>query len=506
MYLRNAILARSLTIKKGQLLKKLDKLLIVSFIPPFILTFFIALFVLIMQFLWKYIDDIIGKGLDLSVIFELLFYRSTALIPMALPIAVLISSVMVMGNLAERYELASMKSAGIALLRVMLPLIFLVFGVSILSFISSDRLIPYSNLKFKSRLYDIRKQKPALNLEAGTFNDDFGETIIRIAEKSEDGKYLKDVLIYDHTSNRGNDNQIIAKKGEMYTTPNKRFLVMRLFDGNQYQELLPSTREEGDRYQHLRTSFKEWEKIYDMSEFDLNKTNEDLFKNHQSMLSTGQLLHNIDSISKRKETRRLQLNKHVKPFFYHRRRPDSILTAMVDLVSKDSITHISTTFLNTIPKDKRITAINKGISLARNVKNYTRSITDDIPKIQKQITNYAIELHRKLSLAFACLIFLFIGAPMGAIVRKGGFGWPILIAIVFFVFFIILNIIGEKLAKELVVSAAFGMWMPCFVLAPIGMFLTYKAMRDSKLLNLDMYIAILQRIGKRILRIEKEEA
>lgn len=484
------------------MIKKLDKLLTVSFIPPFILTFFIALFVLIMQFLWKYIDDIIGKGLDVTVILELLFYRSTALIPMALPIAVLISSVMVMGNLAERYELASMKSAGIALLRIMLPLIFITTIVCGMSFLSSDTLIPYSNLKFKSRLYDIRKQKPALSLESGTFNDDFGETIIRIGKKSEDGRFLKDVLIYDHSTNVGNDNQIIAKRGEMYTTPNKQFLVMKLFDGSKYQELQANDRKDTDRYQHLKTSFKEWEKIFDMSEFDLNKTNEDLFKNHQSMLSTRQLLHNIDSVKQRKIDRKKQLNKHVKHFFYPRRSIDSLKNEVSQRIQLDSLKEIKSAYINSIPKDQRLNAVNKAMSLSRNVKNYSRSITDDLPKIQLQVANYEIELHRKLSLAFACIIFLFIGAPMGAIVRKGGFGWPILIAIVFFVTFIILNIIGEKLAKELVVSAPFGMWMPCMILLPIGVFLTHKAMRDSKMLNLDAISATIRRWLNRIFKIQ----
>lgn len=485
-------------------MKKLDKLLTVSFIPPFILTFFIALFVLIMQFLWKYIDDIIGKGLDTSVILELLFYRSTALIPLALPIAVLISSVMVMGNLAERYELASMKSAGLPLLRVMAPLIALVALVCIGSFVSSDTLIPYSNLKFKSKLYDIRKQKPSLSLEEGTFNDDFGETIIRIGKKSEDGKDLTDVLIYDHSTNRGNDNQIIAKRGEMYLTPSKRYMVMKLYDGNQYTELVPKNREEGMRYQHLRTSFKEWEKVYDMSEFDLNETGENSFKNHHSMLSTKQLSAGIDSLYNRKDNRRMMLNKQVKHFYYPRRSHDTTRAKLELGTDKDKVEKYTASLLDEIEESKQAMTLSKAASLARNVKNYARSVQDELPRIDETVAKYKLEYHRKFSLATACMIFLFIGAPMGAIVRKGGFGWPILIAIVFFVIFIMLNIVGEKLIKEMVVSPEFGMWMPCLVLAPIGLFLTYKAMRDSKMLSFDMYTAAIGRIFSRIFKIEPQ--
>ncbi len=467
------------------------------------MTFFIALFVLIMQFLWKYIDDIVGKGLELSVIFELLFYRSTALVPMALPIAVLISSVMVMGNLAERYELASMKSAGVPLLRIMASLIVVACFICVASFVSSDTLIPISNLKFKSRLYDIRRQKPALSLEEGVFNDDFGNTIIRIREKSADSRELTDVLIYDHSSSKGNDNQFMAKSGQMYSTEDKRFLIMKLFDGHQYQELAPSDTKKSQNFEHMRTSFKEWEKVYDLSEFNLNKTNEDLFKNHQSMLSIRQLTKVIDSLELRKKERKIQLNDHLKPFFHHRRQVDSLRAQLTFNV--DSLPKTPKSFVSLLPEDKQKQSFNKAAALARNVKNYTRSVKSDMPKIDRQIALHEIEFHQKFSLAAACLIFLFIGAPMGAIVRKGGFGWPILIAIVFFVFFIMLNIVGKKIAEELVVSGAMGMWMSCLILFPIGVFLTIKAMNDSKVLNIDVYTDFIRKFFNRFLKIEEKE-
>lgn len=485
-------------------MKKLDKLLVTSFIPPFIMTFFIALFVLIMQFLWKYIDDIVGKGLDVSIILELLFYRSTALVPMALPIAVLISSVMVMGNLGERYELASIKSSGIPLLRVMRPLIVIAFCISFLSYLSSDYLIPYSNLKFKSRLYDIRKQKPTFNLAEGSFNDDFGGTIIRIGEKNEDGSELKDILIYDHSGNRGNDKQINAKKGEMYSTTDKGYLVMRLFDGHQYEEIKPASRDKNDNYEHLHIKFKEWEKVFDMSEFDMNETNQDLFKNHQSMLNTWQLIDAIDSLERRKIKRQKDVFKSVKAYFYPLRRTDSIQQEVALAISRDTTPReLVADFINTIPPEKRGQLVGSALTRARNVKNYAQNAMNDTPKIDKSITAHEIELHRKFSLAYACIMFLFIGAPMGAIVRKGGFGWPILIAIIFFVFFIMFNIMGEKSAKIMVITAFQGMWMPCMVLTPVGLFLTWKAMNDSKVLNMDTYTAFVTRIFNRLVGLGK---
>jgi len=480
-------------------MKKLDKLLVTSFIPPFIMTFFIALFVLIMQFLWQYIDEIVGKGLDVSIILELLFYRSTVLIPVALPIAVLISSVMVMGNLGERYELASIKSSGIPLLRIMRPLIIMALGISFLSYLSSDYLIPYSNLKFKSRLYDIVKQKPMFNLAEGSFNADFGGTIMRIGEKNENGSELKDILIYDHSNNRGNDKQINAKKGEMYSTTDKGFLVMRLFDGHQYEEIKPASSEKNENYEHLHIKFKEWEKIFDMSEFDMNETNLNAFKSHQSMLNTWQLIDAIDSLERRKIKQQKDVFKSVKAYFYPLRQTDSIQQEVVAAIARDTTSRdLVSDFINTIPPEKRGQLVGSALTRARNVKNYTRNAMNDTPKIDKSIAFHKIELHQKFNLIYACIMFLFIGAPMGAIVRKGGFGWPILIAIIFFVFFTMLNIMGKNAAKIMAISALQGMWMSCMVLSPIGLFLTWKAMNDSKVLNMDTYTAFITRIFNRL--------
>jgi lipopolysaccharide export system permease protein len=222
--------------------KKIDKLLLTSFIGPFAVSFGIALFVLIMQFLWLYIDEIAGKGVSIFIMLELLGYMSVSTFPMALPIATLIASVMVVGNLAERYELSSMKSAGISLLRVMRSLIVVCVGLSIFSYITSDFLIPISNLKFKSRLFDIRKQKPALTLEKGIFNEDFRQFIIRIGEKESDGETIGEVMIEDQTNlGKLKFNQILADSGQMYTSPDKRFFVMNLFEGTQYTMIFTST-------------------------------------------------------------------------------------------------------------------------------------------------------------------------------------------------------------------------------------------------------------------------
>ena len=539
-------------------MKKIDLLLVKSFIPPFIATFCIALFVLIMQFLWVYIDDIIGKGAGFWMIMELISYLSMSLIPTALPIAVLISSVMVMGNLAEFYELASIKSAGVSLLRVMKPLMFLVAGISVFSYFCSNNLIPIANLQFKSRLYDIRKQKPTMSLETGVFNEDFQNIIIHIGKKGSNNRDIEDVLIYDHQNNNRNPMQILAEKGEMYTTKDHRYFIMNLYDGNQYQETAQMSRGSNQNYPFIRTSFKEWTKIFDLSEFEINRTDADLFGSHHTMLATSQLLTAIDSLNLKTESAYERFGKGTSRYFWiFRQEADTTAideNILIDEESKIDSTKLkpvrikndSTNITSPAKKDtlsvKKAIPLNKKInvketdsfkrhakatkkthkiaptqkiekplseyssilelfpywttkrnlytkaqSYARNVQGLAMSASRDYAKFKESKVKHIYELHIKFSMAAVCFIFLFIGAPMGAIVRKGGFGYPILISIVFFMIFIILTIFCKKLAETYVVPAALAPWIPCAILFPIGLILTYRAMNDSKLVNTDRY-------------------
>ncbi|MEO1437550.1 MAG: LptF/LptG family permease, partial [Bacteroidota bacterium] len=478
-------------------MKKIDKLIISSFVPPFILTYFIAVFVFVMQFLWKYIDDIIGKGLDLHYILELIFFRSVALFPTAFPVAILVSSVMVMGNLAEKFELATLKSAGIPLLRIMASMILFCSFISICSFVTANWLIPYSNLKFKSLLYDIRRQKPTLSLSAGIFNEDFGGTIIRIGSKEEDDRTLNDIMIYDHSENRGNVSQLLASKGEMYADDSERYLILKMYEGTQYQEVKPGNREKADNYEHLQITFSEWERVFDLSEFDLQETKEDLFKGHQSMKRIDQLNVALDSLDIRRANRIKAMRRHLSSYYLYERQK-------TDTLKKHKEYHFPKAMLDTLPQRFELTIADhlremqyqKAHTLARNVRNYTKSSRDEMPRISEAIVKHKNEIHRKYAWAAACLIFLFIGAPMGTIVRKGGFGWPLLFSIIFFVFYIMSSIAGEKMAENLAVSSFLGMWMPNIVLLPLGVFLTWKAMNDSKLLNLETYIAFFRMLTK----------
>ena len=549
-------------------MKKIDRYLFFGFIPPFIVTFFIALFVLIMQFLWTYIDDIIGKGTGLWLITELIFYLSISLFPMALPIAVLISSVMLMGNLAERYELASIKSAGVSLLRTMLPLVLLCSFIASFSYLCSNYIIPYANLKFKSRLYDIRKSKPTLSLEEGIFNYDFKGFVIHIGKKLNDNKSIEDVLIYDHNSyHKGRLSQITAKTGEMFTTDDKQFFVMNLYDGYQYQET-EDKKEKDKTYPFMRTKFKEWNKVFDLSQFEMKRTNEELFQSHQTMLSIAQLRIAIDSIDLKIQNKGKEFATYMNNYFQDRKKfvktnqkkEDKAELAKKETEKKNqkekekktehkkevkkttqpkktNKTNANKTsfskqqidkqkikkrvhtpkiikqdiqqelycydsFLETLPVKEHRKISTKSESTIRNIYGQLQSTNRTLKGINYKRIKHVYELHLKYSMAIVCIVFLFIGAPMGAIVRKGGFGYPILIAIIFFIFFMVMTIFCKKFAEQEVMSPNLAAWIPCLTLLPIGMLLTFQAMNDRKFLNIDRITVFVKSVYNYFRKVE----
>ncbi len=470
-----------------------------NFLPPFIVAFGIALFVLTMQILWVYVDDIMGKGVSIWMLIEFIFYLSISLVPMAMSIAMLLASVMSMGALAEKYELSAMKSAGISLERIMRPLIILAIGMAGLSFIFSNYLSPFSNLKFKSRLHDIRTQKPALSLEESVFNYDFKGFVIRIGEKAEDKVHLKDVLIINHGAGTGESSEIIAKKGQMYTTDDQRYFVMKLEDGWRYAE--PSKyKNPKKKYPLVRTKFSSWRKIFDLSEFQIDPTDEDRFKSHQSMLNVGQLLVAIDSL-KAKKARKLHSLKSISKDYYNYALTQAIKNKQSETTKKlldkrrkqqglketkvlNQLAYNSDTiqyFAQTFPKLKRNSVLAKAkSSLARLESSAARAVSSQ-EGIDKKLRLFWFELLSKFNLAFACIVFLFIGAPMGAIIRKGGFGYPLLVAIAFFIVFIMFTMVGKKMVTEGELNVWVAAFLGSMILLPVGFYLTRQAMRDSKL-------------------------
>lgn len=537
-------------------MKKIDRLLLTSFFGPFAVSFGIALFVLIMQFLWLYIDEIAGKGVSIFILVELIGYLSISIFPTALPIAVLIASVMVMGNLAERYELSSMKSAGMSLLRIMRGLMFCAAAISLFSYVCSDFIMPVANLQFKSRLYDIRKQKPALTIEKQVFNEDFRQFVIRVGDKERDGETIREVLIEDQTNaGRLKFNQILADSGQMFTTDDQRFFVMNLFRGTQYQE--PGTQggatEQRQKHPFIRTNFRSWSKVWDMREFEMNPTDRDRFKTQRSMLSMNQLRSAMDSLDRMMYTTRQDMADGMlillkrepakpaptsadtaqarqnapkpSPKPVVNQTPADKKAAIAERVRKireqkaaaplpgttppngigpklprqrlEKPLHEYASLEETFAADDRKALLSEALTIARRNTTEIESRAAQVESRRKEYVKTGYELYTKYSFALVCFIFLFIGAPMGAIIRKGGFGYPILVSITFFVVFIMLAIMCKKLAELYLLTPFWAAMVPCLVLTPIGIYLTRQAMKDAQMFSTERFDRWMAQLRKR---------
>ncbi|MFN5932463.1 MAG: LptF/LptG family permease [Sphingobacteriales bacterium] len=472
--------------------KKLDKLIVKAFLGPFVATFFITLFVLVMQFFWKYIDDLVGKGLDFISIVQLTGYVSATMITLALPLSVLISSIMTFGNLGETFELVAIKSAGIPLLRFMRPLIIISAFISITSFLLSNYVIPVANLKFYTMLYDIRVAKPAFDLKAGIFYNKLPNYAIKVGKKEKDGNGIYDVIIYENDY-RMQDNIIVAEKGSMNMSSDKKFLEFHLQNGWRYQERGTYN---NTSTEFIRIKFKEYKKLFDLSSFEMMKTPDSAFKNQGIMLNIAQLKTFEDSVNKIMNINiPIRFNKEIIPYLSGAKLIDSGWKNIPVKISEKS-----KSYLQLIPDSAIQITTNRLSEKINMIKSSNDLIFEDYKQKKDFWQSYRIEWHKKFSLAFACLVLFMIGAPLGSIIRKGGLGMPLVVAVIFFLLFHLLNMFGQKLADSHTLSAFSGMWLSSFVLVPIGAFLTYKAMRDSQLFNQEYYFRLFKQIKKALQR------
>ena len=458
------------------MIKKLDKLILKSFIGPFVITFFIAFFVLMMQGLWKYLDDLVGKGLDFITICQFLWYACASLLMLAMPIAILISSIMTFGNLGESFELVAIKSSGVSLLRFMRPLIWMAVLLCGITFLFANYVIPYANLKFTTLYSDIYVKKPAFDLKEGVFFTHIPNYAIKIGKKDSDGRTIHNIIIFEQ-NNSVQDNCIVAEKGVMKISDDEKYLEFNLENGFRYQErgnLSDSSTE------YTRLGFKEFKKLFDLSVLGKQQTNDSVFSKNFKMLSARQLSFNIDSLQKDR--------KKLDKTFDKIKSNELIYAALPDKIWKQSNPKIhpgdyKKMFSDSINNKIKQYALNKIASIKSGINQF--KVDKEIN--EKDIAMHLIEWHRKYAISFACLILFFIGAPLGAIIRKGGLGMPLVVAIVFFLIFHLLSMFGEKFVKQDILSPILGMWLAIIVLAPVGTFLTYKAMHDSQLFNKDFY-------------------
>jgi len=471
-------------------MKRLHQFIIKSFLGPFFMTFFICVFILLMQFLWKYIDDLVGKGLEWNIVAELLLYASFGLVPLAFPLAMLLASIMTFGNLGENYELVAMKASGISLFRIMRPLLVIAFILTSVAFYFSNNILPKTNLEFYALLSSVKQQKPEMVIKEGVFTNDMPNYSIKVERKGKNNNMLYDVMIYDHSNNDGNVNVTIADSGKMELTEDKKFMSITLYNGQNYTEGKEKRGSER-RYPFQRELFKKEVINISMLDFEFNRKDETLFKHGARAMNIGQLTHQSDSMF---SDYKLRVWRFVISLNY-----ESNLSRQVAWLSNPN----DSTRINPYLKADTLVDVNQVVSSMSTFEKqemYQRSIEcvrtntqiisqqlDELYNRKKFINAYPMELHRKFTLSFACLIFFFIGAPLGAIIRKGGLGMPVVVSILMFIAYYIIMITGEKFAREDAWSMVSGMWFSSLVFLPLGFWLTYKAATDSGIMNLESY-------------------
>jgi lipopolysaccharide export system permease protein len=473
------------------LFKKLDILITRSFIGPFIVTFFVMLFVLAMQFFWLYMDELIGKGFGVLLILQLLLYMSATLVPLALPLAVLLASIMTFGSMGENYELVAIKAAGNSLLRIMRPLFVVMIIISGMAFFFSNNVIPVANLKAYTLLYDLRNSKLTLSIREGQFNTEINGYAIRVGSKSEDGKTIKNIIIYDNSGGAGNDKLVLADDGEMIPSPDKRYLIFRLRNGWRYEESI-NGKGGTNSYSQIRMKFKQYDKIFDMSSFTkVQKTDENTMRGGQTMMNISQLNANIDSAKRNKPREAKRFDDELKNFISIRAAyADDLLKGIAKAQDRRDY---EGSFLASVPDSLRRQVLEIAESQARSTKLYTDVTAKTFEVYSDQMTGYLIEWHRKFSLSFACLLLYLIGAPLGAIIRKGGIGLPLIIAVIFFVAYFITSKTGEALSSSKKLPPYFGMWLSSLMLLPFAFFFIRQARNDSKLFSKEWYVSNMNR-------------
>lgn len=464
------------------MIKRIDRVVLGSFILPLIITFALTTFIFMMQFLWKYIDDFVGKGLDNSLLFKLVGLFMLTIIPMALPLAILLASTMVIGTLGENNELTAYKTGGLSLVRIMGSLIVFTFFLAIGAFYFSNTILPKVHLKFYSLLYDIRKQKPALDIKEGVFYRGISGFALKIKHKDEDNKTLYGIVVYDHTQGKGNDNLVLADKGEIALSNTGEHLILTLYNGKQYQDIQKrNSLQQSSMSEQTIMEFKQWRKVFDLKEFKMTRTDQSLFKSHFIMYNASQLMQEADSIN-REMSKRIEDTKSTSSNYFAGLRNTDTLgdERSIKIPPKISIQDVY---------QRNITANCLSVSLSnlQTIKNYVEMTKSELNYKKSTLVNLYCEWYRKFSLSFACIVLLFVGCAMGAIVRKGGFGVPILIAVLYFVLFHVLNVTGEKLAKGMIIPPFAGMWLSTLVLLPLALFLTYKANNDSVVFRGEWY-------------------
>ena len=475
--------------------KKIDLYIFKRFATLLLMTFLICLFILLMQFLWKHFAELIGKGIGLSVLAEFFVYAIFSLVPMALPLAILLASLMTFGNLGENFELTAMKSAGISLFRIIRPLIILITFVSIGAFYFSNIVLPVSQKKLWTLIFSLKQKSPELDIPTGEFYS--GISGVNLYVRDKENHLLKDLMIYDFSNGFSNATVMVADSGRVNLTEDKKYLLLTLYEGESFENLKKQKiNSSSSSIPYRRETFKLKEMLLDFDS-DFSRLDESILDDQYVSKNVQQLAQSIDSVKKILNDRSNELAKEVVEHKYLGRENNPNLSMEVSSNIKLEEYNPDSLYLK-LEESTKSQALSIAKQRAREMKDQIQYNILMLGDSKFYVARHQIEWHRKFTLSFACLIFFFIGAPLGAIIRKGGLGAPVVISVIMFIFYYIIDNTGFKMAREGLWTALQGMWLSSSVLLPIGIFLTYKAAVDATLFNKEEYIKILKIIKNKI--------
>jgi lipopolysaccharide export system permease protein len=480
-------------------MKQIHKLVLKAFLGPFVLTFAVVVFIFVTQTLVKYFDEIVGKGLTLWVYAKLLFFFSINTSTVAFPLAILLSSLIAFGNLGEYNELTAIKSSGISLLRALQPVFFFAVGLTLFAFWFNNNVVPKANLNAYSLLYDIRQKKPSLSIKEGIFYNGLEGVSIKANKKFSDGKSLKEVIIYNHSQGNGNSNVTLADSAQMYNIMNGKYLVFELFNGTSYDDQSSMNRND-QKGKFMRNHFKHTKLVFSLASFEMDTTPQALFKYDRLMKNYKELRDSADSLSKNVNKQILNSQSSISQYYYHHLKHVPATKVSTPETGKATAAYWADSARRAQQKEaiyRKVSIYEAASNQARNVKSSIEGSKYQWESAQKEYRVFAIERHRRFTQSVACLVMFLIGAPLGAIIRKGGLGVPVLVSIGFFILFYVLTLMGEKWAREGVMQIPYGAWLADFILFLIGLFFLRQARNDSRLFDADVYKIAFSRLKSR---------
>jgi lipopolysaccharide export system permease protein len=478
-------------------LTKIDKLVIKAFFGPFFLSFAIVLFILLIVFMSHYFEDLAGKDLGWSIYAKLFGYFALVITPQALPLAVLLAALMSFGNLGENYEITAVKSAGIPLTRLLIPMGFFAVLITVGAFLFNNYIAPEANLKAFSLMYDVRQKKPTLEFKEGGFYNDLPDYKIRVESKGrkENDSTVYGVMIYDHTAQRGNSDLILADTGKMYTIMDNNYLVMELRRGNKFSEYASQS---GGKKEFVRDEFLDAKFVFSLASLGMNETPEELFKSHKIMKRVHELGIIADSLETQSRHHATSLAESTKPYFDYQFAADR---AKYPQSPQDSVPADYFQYRKNLSRADYGLVYERAINKVQNLKSLGVTNKDRITYLTRESKGFRVEQHKRFSTSIACFIMFLIGAPLGSIIRKGGLGVPVLISIIFFLLYYFISITGEKYAREGITNLLVGAWASDTILFGFGVLFLLQARIDSRLFDSDAYLVWITRYAPMVMRV-----